>query len=338
MLRRVKLDKLSVSGYQPRLSRDVEAYRSLKESMGSIGQLVPLLVRPHPSRLDCYEVLDGGRRLDVARELGWEEIDVNVRVLSDREAACVSLAANMERSDLSALDQAHSFLRLVDEFGITQEEIAGLLNVSQGQVGNTLRLLGLDPFCQSAVVAELVSRGQALGVLGLPPRWSRWRLCDLCIDWDLTVKEIRENLGYLDSGAPFLEWVRRVPAEGLYEGLNSGSWKSRESDPIICLPSGQLLSGGLAVQAARDMGMSEVEATIVYPEELLREPLPVKSRMVQGGGSIGARSSIVPKLDEVKAAKMRRFLELMKGMEAMYPIVCLSSPLDDGVKTLTPQP
>ena len=96
------------------------------------------------------------------------------------------------------------------------------------------------------------------------------------------------------------------------------------------------MSGRLAVQLARDMGVSEVEATIVYPEELLREPLPVVSRRVQGGGSMVARSSIIPKLDEDKAAKMRRFVELMRGMEAKYPIVCVSSSLDTGVQTITP--
>ena len=147
--------QLEPSPLQPRRNFDGEELDSLAESIRSNGILQPILVRPHPSRPGIYEIVAGERRWRAAQIAKLHEVPVLERQLSDREVLEFAIVENVQRNDLSALEEAQGYRRLIDDFGRSQEELAQQVGKSRVHITNTLRLLKLP-----AAVQDLLQQGK----------------------------------------------------------------------------------------------------------------------------------------------------------------------------------
>jgi ParB family chromosome partitioning protein len=153
-LRTLPIEHLYPGKFQPRRVFDAEAINDLVESVREKGILQPILVRPHPEHVGSFEIIAGERRWRAAQAAGLHDMPAIVRDLSDREALEVGLIENLQRQDLSPLEEAEGYRRLMDDFSHTQEELAKTVGKSRSHVANTMRLLTLP-----APVKEMLDRG-----------------------------------------------------------------------------------------------------------------------------------------------------------------------------------
>ncbi len=163
---RVPIEFLRPSALQPRRHFDEGELETLAQSIRERGVLQPLLVRPVAGGAAAYEIVAGERRWRAAQLAGEHEVPVVVRELSDRETLELALIENLQRSDLSPLDEAHAYRRLMREFTHTQEALAEAVGKSCSHVANTLRLLGLPQTVQDLVDQGGLSAGHARALLG----------------------------------------------------------------------------------------------------------------------------------------------------------------------------
>jgi ParB family chromosome partitioning protein len=148
-IRPIPLAGLSPNPNQPRRAFDDAAINELAESIRARGLIQPLLVRPHPAEPDRYEIVIGERRFIAAGRVGLESVPCIVRHLDERETFILSIAENVAREDLSPIDEAAAYRRMLDEgYAANQGEIADLIGVHRTRVNRKLKLLDLDPRIQ----------------------------------------------------------------------------------------------------------------------------------------------------------------------------------------------
>lgn len=158
---RVGIDRIEPNPDQPRRDFAPEALAELADSLRAHGIIQPLIVRPHPSRPDRYQIVAGERRWRAAQAARIHEIPVLVRDLDDTEVLEVALIENIQRSDLNALEEAAAYRQLMERFGHTQEKLAEALGKSRSHIANLLRLLGLPQDVQDWLRQGRLSAGHA---------------------------------------------------------------------------------------------------------------------------------------------------------------------------------
>ena len=161
----IPIEKLKPSPMQPRRRFTEDELNGLAESIRSKGVMQPLLVRAGSNGADSYEIIAGERRWRAAQLAGIHELPVIVRNLSDRETLEVALLENIQREDLSPLEEAEAYQRLIEEFDHTQQELADTLGKSRSHIANLLRLLGLPLEIRSMVEDGHLSAGHARALL-----------------------------------------------------------------------------------------------------------------------------------------------------------------------------
>jgi len=164
--REIPLKAVSPNPFQPRESADSETIAELAESVRRHGVVEPILVRP--LNKGRYQLVAGHRRLLAAQRAGLKMIPAVVRRLSDEESLVLSLVENLQREDLSPLEEANAFARLAEGFGFTHRQIGEVVGRSRTYVTNSLRLLNLSETAQQALQKGTLSRGQALAIMALP--------------------------------------------------------------------------------------------------------------------------------------------------------------------------
>ncbi|MFV3127326.1 ParB/RepB/Spo0J family partition protein [Niveispirillum sp. KHB5.9] len=171
LTRLLPIDQVHPGKFQPRRRFDEEALTALVESVRERGILQPLLVRKDPAALpgnSSYEIIAGERRWRAAQLAGLHEVPVLVRTLTDREALEIALVENIQRSDLTPLEEAEGYKRLMDEFSHTQEDLARSVGKSRSHVANMLRLLALPDEVKQMVQDGQLSMGHARALLTAP--------------------------------------------------------------------------------------------------------------------------------------------------------------------------
>jgi ParB family chromosome partitioning protein len=164
-VRQLALDQLEPNPFQPRSTMDQGALDELAQSIRARGILQPLLVRPHPTEPDRFQIIAGERRWRAAGAAGLHEVPTLVRELADTDAAAVALVENLQRQDLNAIDEAEGYDRLINQFGLTQEAVGQAIGKSRSHVSNTLRLLSLPPTVKEALRGGIISAGHARALL-----------------------------------------------------------------------------------------------------------------------------------------------------------------------------
>ncbi|WP_445376596.1 ParB/RepB/Spo0J family partition protein [Niveispirillum fermenti] len=171
LTRLLPIDQVHPGKFQPRRRFDEEALTALVDSVRERGILQPLLVRKDPGAgpgQTSYEIIAGERRWRAAQLAGLHEVPVLVRTLTDREALEIALIENIQRSDLTPLEEAEGYKRLMDEFSHTQEDLARSVGKSRSHVANMLRLLALPDEVKQMVQDGILSMGHARALLTAP--------------------------------------------------------------------------------------------------------------------------------------------------------------------------
>ena len=161
----VPIEFLYPGRFQPRRKFDEASIAELTQSVKEKGVLQPLLVRRHPERPNAYEIIAGERRWRSAQAAGLHEVPVVVRDLTDREALELSIIENVQRQDLTPLEEAEGYRRLLDEFKHTQEDLARTLGKSRSHIANTLRLMALPEPIKAMLHEGALTAGHARALL-----------------------------------------------------------------------------------------------------------------------------------------------------------------------------
>ena len=164
--RELPIEQLRPGQYQPRTNFDDESLNSLVESIRAKGILQPILVRRDPVQVDQYEIIAGERRWRAAQRAQLHNVPVIIRELDDQEALEIALIENIQRADLSAIEEAEGYQRLIDEFTHTQEALGKVVGRSRSHVANTLRLLTLPAEVREMVDKGLLTAGHARALVG----------------------------------------------------------------------------------------------------------------------------------------------------------------------------
>ena len=159
--RSLPIELLQPSSLQPRRHFDEEQLEALTDSVRRQGIMQPLVVRPGRATDGQYEIVAGERRWRAAQRAGLHDVPVVIRALSDAETLEIALIENLQREDLSAIEEAHAYQRLIAEFGHTQEALGQVVGRSRSHVANTLRLLALPEDVRALVQEGRLSAGHA---------------------------------------------------------------------------------------------------------------------------------------------------------------------------------
>lgn len=192
---------------QPRKRFKAEELGELTDSIKQNGILQPLLVRRSG---DHYEIVAGERRYQAARAAGLTEVPVVIREISDDDVFKLALIENLQRSDLTPLEEARGYRQLIKDKGLTQEELAKILSKSRSAITNTIRLLDLPKEVQELVDEGNLSAGHARAILAVPSEDGRIRLARKVVDERLSVRQT-ESLAPLFSVTENTERAVRVP-------------------------------------------------------------------------------------------------------------------------------
>jgi len=213
----IPVSSIARNPYQPRHSVEQGALEQLAASIAEHGVLQPILVTQTPAG---YRLVAGERRLRAAELAGLERIPALVRSVGEQEQLAFALIENLQRSDLNALEEAHAFRRLADEFGLTQADVAQRVGRSRSAVANTLRLLDTAAAVQDALAEGSITEGHARALGGLEPAGQEEAL-QVVLARSLSVRETEELVRRRVDPRP----RRRSPADAStpeLERLESG--------------------------------------------------------------------------------------------------------------------
>ena len=168
VLSEVPVSAVSPNPNQPRVHFDEESLTELSASITEMGVLQPILVRPLTD--GAFELIAGERRWRAAQRAGLTTIPAVIRFTDDVSSVEQALVENLHRQDLTALEEAAAFQQLLDEFGLTHDQVATRVGKSRSAITNSLRLLGLPPAVQHLLADGQLSAGHARALLGTPDR------------------------------------------------------------------------------------------------------------------------------------------------------------------------
>ena len=254
-LRTMAIDELAPGKFQPRTRMDQEALAELAESIKAQGVMQPILVRPLPG--GGHEIVAGERRWRAARLAGLSSVPVLVRDIPDNQALAAALIENIQREDLSPLEEATGIQRLVQEFALTHQAIAETLGRSRATVTNLLRLLDLAPPVRALLDEGRIDMGHARALLALPVS-AQIDLARLAAEKGYTVREVERRVGdALKAREP-----RRPRADRDVVRLEE-EWSDRLGTSVQIKPRGK--RGGKLVVSYRTLDELEQFLTRLAP-------------------------------------------------------------------------
>ncbi len=206
----VPIEHLRPGRYQPRHRFDAETVNALAESIKAQGILQPILVRRVPDRPNEFEIVAGERRWRAAQIAKLHEVPVLIRDLTDAESLELAIVENVQRQDLTPLEEAEGYRRLIDEFQHTQEDLARSLGKSRSHIANTLRLLGLPESIKTLVEEGQLTAGHARALLGCD---NAEELADRIVRQGLNVRQAEKLVQDAKSSAGTARKSKKPAAE-----------------------------------------------------------------------------------------------------------------------------
>ena len=190
-LRDLPVEAIDPNPYQPRQRWDDEALAELAASIEASGLLQPVVVRPHGER---WQLIAGERRWRAVRRLGWARIPAVIHEADDRTLLTLALIENLQRDQLTPLDEARGYARLQDDFGLPQGEVARLVGKSRPQVANTVRLLKLPAAVQARLEDGSLSAGHGRALLGLEDAKALVKMAEAAVAHGWSVRELEDRV------------------------------------------------------------------------------------------------------------------------------------------------
>ena len=195
----IPVEQIEPNPQQPRDVFEPEAFQELVHSVKEFGVLQPIVVRPAG---DGFQLIMGERRWRASREAGLAEIPAIIRETSDENLLRDALLENLHRSDLNPLEEAAAYKQLLEDFGITQEQLADKLGRSRPQITNTLRLMKLPVMVQEKLVSGVLSSGHARALLSIENESQVIELANKVIKQGLSVRALEELISVTKGKKP----------------------------------------------------------------------------------------------------------------------------------------
>lgn len=195
-LQRIAVARIRANPFQPRQEFDADELAELEASLRASGLLQPITVR---RRGDAFELIAGERRLRAATNLGWSEIQAIVRDFDDQTMLVLALVENLQRTNLNPLEEARGYRRLIDDFQLTQQQVAEAVGKDRTTVTNLLRVLTLPEQVQDLVEKGTLSSGHARALLALAPPHSVVGLARESASQGLSVRALEQRVRDLNA-------------------------------------------------------------------------------------------------------------------------------------------
>jgi ParB family chromosome partitioning protein len=220
---------------QPRKTFDEDELEELAESIKEKGILIPLLVRPQE---DYYQIIAGERRWRAARKAGLKKVPVIIRDdMTDQEVVEVQLIENIQRADLNPIDEALAYKRLIEDFGLKQDEVADRVSKSRTTITNSLRLLKLDERVQKMVIEDIISTGHARTLIPIEDPEKQYEYAQKALDEKWSVRDAEKEVKKLLSSNPSKKTKRKLSdaLSAVYADLEN-DLKNRFGTKVSILP------------------------------------------------------------------------------------------------------
>lgn len=215
----IPVEKIRSNPYQPRNVFDEQSLEGLVNSIKEHGIIQPLVVTKISD--DFYELIVGERRLRAAKILNLEKVPVIIRSVESSKKLELSLIENIQRKDLNPIERARAYQRLIDEFNLTQEEVAKKIGKARATVANTLRLLTLSTPIQKAIENEKISEGHAKILLSLDSLEKQEAMLKRILGVGLTVREVEQLVVSKRKKPVFKDLVLKEKEDRLQEALGT---------------------------------------------------------------------------------------------------------------------
>ncbi len=196
--RSISIASITANPVQPRRDFKDADLAELAASIGTHGLLQPILVRPKGDR---YELVAGERRLRAAAKLGWEAIPAIVRPIEDHALLTLALVENLQRSDLNPIEEAEGYQKLIDDFGLTQQQVADAVAKDRSTIANALRVLQLPLTIRGMLLGGQLTMGHARALLAVPEETARIDLARQAVARGYTVRDL-ERLAKSSTAEP----------------------------------------------------------------------------------------------------------------------------------------
>ena len=192
-LKSIPIAQISRNPFQPRREFRAEDLAELQESLRASGLLQPITVRRRQGK-DGFELIAGERRLRAAKSLGWREIPAIIKEIEDRTLLTFALIENLQRTDLNQIEEGEGYRQLVQEFELTQQQVAETVGKDRTTIANMLRLLQLPEIVRALLQDGQLSIGHAKVLLGLDEERKIVELATQIVNEGLTVREVERRL------------------------------------------------------------------------------------------------------------------------------------------------
>ncbi|WP_332650765.1 nucleoid occlusion protein [Lysinibacillus sp. 54212] len=194
---KIPIENIIPNRYQPRTVFDDEKIEELSRTIHTHGVIQPIVVRPSEGGDGTYEIIAGERRYRAMKKLEWTEVPAIVRVLSDKETASIALIENLQREELTAIEEALAYQQLLELHSLTQEALAQRLGKGQSTVANKLRLLKLPQFVQEAILKREITERHARALIAIKDEQLQMQLIAAVLEYDWNVRQLEEQIQLL---------------------------------------------------------------------------------------------------------------------------------------------
>lgn len=212
----VKINQVEPNREQPRRKFEEDALLELADSIKQYGVIQPLLVQ---KKEDYYEIIAGERRWRAAKLAGLKEVPVIVKEYTKQELVEIALIENIQREDLNPIEEAIAYKRLIEEFSLTQDQVAERVSKSRTSITNALRLLKLDERVQQMVIDEMLTTGHVRALLAIENNEEQYALAMRIFDEKLSVRETEKLIQALKNPKTDKKTPQRGEKSFIYQDL-----------------------------------------------------------------------------------------------------------------------
>jgi ParB family transcriptional regulator, chromosome partitioning protein len=213
----IPMSEITANPYQPRIKFEEDDIRQLSESIKQYGLMQPVLVRRKEG--GGYELIAGERRFRACLLADMGTISAIIKNVSDKESLQLALIENLEREDLNPIEEALAYSRLLEEFGFTHQNLAGVFGKSRSVVTNTIRLLKLPEVVQSALVDGDISEGHARSLLSLEDEYEILEKFYTIKEKSLNVRQLEDEISFQKSNKAPKAKKSSLKQLSLFEGM-----------------------------------------------------------------------------------------------------------------------
>lgn len=264
-VQQIKLDQIRPNPYQPRREFDKQALQELAKSIDESGVFQPVILRQPNSQLQRYELIAGERRFRASKLAHKKTIPAIVRTMTDEQVMEAAILENLQREDLTPLEEARGYATLMDKISLTQAEVAKKLGKSRPYIANYLRLLGLPDEVKKMVDNGDLSMGQARTLLGLKDKRQLLPLAKRVVDQGLTVRQLEEIVNRQNGKVK--KQARRQPQKSIFLRDAEEQLQDRFGTKVVVSPSKKRGRGKIEIPYTSNDDLSRVLGLLGIKED-----------------------------------------------------------------------